>query len=399
MRVTMTLVAVLVSALWHGGRCHAQTGGLPGRLGAIGDSLTDEYAEESYSYAKNWTMMVVQLRGGLGGIDMGPTAAAAGQAGGTWGEPRRTGFASNWARSGADSTTALTQGQHTGLASQVGTGSTAVSHAVVAIGANDFSPTSDAYFNIYFGLWSSARVTTYVNDQIADIRTAVTTLRAAGAQVVLCNVVDFGIVPASRQFFTNANNRQRVTNAIARVNTGVEAIAREKGAVLVDLAAMGTRILGTHTALRPTLRVGNVDIQLLSRDTAAHTNPLAGFVDDGAHPHTAVQGAFANLMLTALNVGWGTSFPMLGDQEILAAAGIAYGGSDTLDGQIGPYAAFVRSYVCPADYNDDGFLDGFDYDAFVADFEAGTPAADFNRDGFLDGFDYDDFVTAFELGC
>ena len=58
---------------------------------------------------------------------------------------------------------------------------------------------------------------------------------------------------------------------------------------------------------------------------------------------------------------------------------------------------------CPADFNLDGFLDGFDYDDFVACFEgAGCPAgrtADFNGDGFADGFDYDDFVTAFELGC
>ena len=58
---------------------------------------------------------------------------------------------------------------------------------------------------------------------------------------------------------------------------------------------------------------------------------------------------------------------------------------------------------CPADFNRDGFLDGFDYDAFVQCFE-GDPcpsglSADFNLDGFTDGFDYDDFVAAFEQGC
>ncbi len=374
---------------------NAQPGGIWGRLGAIGDSLTDEYAEETYSYAKNWTMIAVERRG----FDMGPTAAAAGRPGGTWGEPRRTRYASNWARYGADSTTALTDGQHTGLAAQVGSGPGGVSHAVVAIGANDFSPTSDAYFNIYFGLWSSSRITTYVNAQIADIRTAVTTLRGAGAEVVLCNVVDFGIVPASRQFFTNAANRQRVTNVITRVNLGVETIAQENGTVLVDLAAMGTTMFGTHASLRQTLRIGGVDIGLTRRDTAAHGDPLAGFVDDGAHPHTSIQGAFANLMMTALNIGWNRTYTMLSDQEILAAAGIAYGGSETLSGQIGAYSAFVRSYVCAADYTDDGFVDFFDYDTFVADFEAGNAAADFNRDGFLDFFDYDDFVSVFEVGC
>lgn len=63
----------------------------------------------------------------------------------------------------------------------------------------------------------------------------------------------------------------------------------------------------------------------------------------------------------------------------------------------------VRSACCPADFNRDGFTDGFDYDAFVACFE-GAPCppgqtADFNHDGFADIFDFDDYVNAFEVGC
>ncbi|XVJ58972.1 MAG: hypothetical protein HEQ23_06040 [Tepidisphaera sp.] len=55
---------------------------------------------------------------------------------------------------------------------------------------------------------------------------------------------------------------------------------------------------------------------------------------------------------------------------------------------------------CPADFNDDGFLDFFDYDAFVGAFEAGSGlVADFNGDGFVDFFDYDAYVGAFEAGC
>jgi|GEM_PF-4423129 len=58
---------------------------------------------------------------------------------------------------------------------------------------------------------------------------------------------------------------------------------------------------------------------------------------------------------------------------------------------------------CPADFNGDGFVDGFDYDDFVACFE-GDPCppgqdADYNNDGFPDGFDYDEFVADFEEGC
>jgi hypothetical protein len=58
--------------------------------------------------------------------------------------------------------------------------------------------------------------------------------------------------------------------------------------------------------------------------------------------------------------------------------------------------------ICAADFNCDGFLDFFDYDAFVECFETEAcdgGSADFNGDGFVDFFDYDDFVLAFETGC
>ena len=61
--------------------------------------------------------------------------------------------------------------------------------------------------------------------------------------------------------------------------------------------------------------------------------------------------------------------------------------------------------ICPADFNCDGFIDFFDYDAFVNCFEGGdcpnfdSMSADFNGDNFVDFFDYDAFVTIFESGC
>lgn len=74
-------------------------------------------------------------------------------------------------------------------------------------------------------------------------------------------------------------------------------------------------------------------------------------------------------------------------------------------GQVTTDAASIT--LCLADVSCDGFVDIFDYDAFVACFEGGgesgsCPAGvspDFNNDGFSDAFDYDDFVTAFERGC
>ena len=58
---------------------------------------------------------------------------------------------------------------------------------------------------------------------------------------------------------------------------------------------------------------------------------------------------------------------------------------------------------CPTDFDDDGFVDFFDFDAYVACFEGlGCPpgkTADFDGDGFVDFFDFDAFVAAFEAGC
>lgn len=55
--------------------------------------------------------------------------------------------------------------------------------------------------------------------------------------------------------------------------------------------------------------------------------------------------------------------------------------------------------VCYGDFNNDGFIDFTDFDAFVIQFELGNSIADFDGDGFLDFNDFDLFVAAFEFGC
>jgi len=381
------------------------------RLGAIGDSLTDEYADDDFSYAVNWSMQLVQHRG----LNMGPTAGAAGQPGGTWGEPRRTGYKFNWARYGDDSLLLLESGQHTGLAAQGA--SEGVGHAVVEVGSNDFAPTSGAYFNIYWGLWSQSQIDAYVGTRTAAIDTAVATLRGAGMKLIVCNYADFGVTPVVRQLYPSATRRNRVTTVIAQCNAAVLGIARQRRAVHVDINAIGATVFGTNTALRQYLPIGGVNIQLFNRDTASHGNPLAGVVDDGAHPHTTVQGVFANAMGTALNVLDRAGIAPFSDAEILAHAGIAYppSGGDTLDGVIGAggYRRFVRNFRCPADIGaqggvagPDGEYDNNDFVAFIDAFFARSAVADFGRQGGVAGTDgeYDNndfvvFIDAFFQGC
>ncbi|MBL8761522.1 MAG: VCBS repeat-containing protein [Phycisphaerae bacterium] len=54
---------------------------------------------------------------------------------------------------------------------------------------------------------------------------------------------------------------------------------------------------------------------------------------------------------------------------------------------------------CPADVNEDGFVNGNDFDQFASWFDAGSALSDFNGDGFVNGNDYDEFAQAFDLGC
>jgi hypothetical protein len=60
--------------------------------------------------------------------------------------------------------------------------------------------------------------------------------------------------------------------------------------------------------------------------------------------------------------------------------------------------------LCTPDFNGDGFLDFFDYDAYVTCFITPNDCPDFtdadlNADGFTDFSDFSDFVRAFEAGC
>jgi hypothetical protein len=58
-----------------------------------------------------------------------------------------------------------------------------------------------------------------------------------------------------------------------------------------------------------------------------------------------------------------------------------------------------QTFLCRADFNNDGTSDFFDYLDFVSAFDSENVSADFNNDGTVDFFDYLDFVAAFDVGC
>jgi hypothetical protein len=112
-----------------------------GGFAVMGDSSSDEYRADDNrggSYAAttlNWIELLARYRA----VDFGAWA--------TRGEPRRTGYEYNWARSGAQAADVISQGQAAGVAGQVASGQ--VSWAVLMIGTNDFAVGNGTYGEIY----------------------------------------------------------------------------------------------------------------------------------------------------------------------------------------------------------------------------------------------------------
>ncbi len=61
-------------------------------------------------------------------------------------------------------------------------------------------------------------------------------------------------------------------------------------------------------------------------------------------------------------------------------------------------ADFSTAFCCPADFNQDGGIDGADVDSFFAAWETGDPTADVNQDGGVDGSDVDYFFSVWQAG-
>ena len=310
------------------------------KLGVIGDSLSDEYFEDSSrAYAKNWLQQLAENRA----IDPGPTAVAAGQPQGTWGSPRQTGYADNWATVWATSRSVLDSGQVTSLASQVV--AQGIDCTVLAIGATDFNPYSAAYDGIYHGTWSAAQIQALERRTLANLRTALITLRRTGVPLILVNALDFGSTPtlALDPRATDTTKRQRVTSVLSDFNRRLRQLAQTYQIPLVDWFGLEQKLAGAPTNLVTVLLLGNTPIMMQQTDPGPGpgTNPTAGYIADGLHPHTTIQGVLANSIIAALASGYGVNLPVFTEEEILQHAGLPYGGADTLLARIGAYTNYV----------------------------------------------------------
>ncbi|MCR4413732.1 MAG: Ig-like domain-containing protein, partial [Thermoguttaceae bacterium] len=289
------------------------------------DSLSDEYAQEPYAYARNWVEILAAE-----GVNFGTSAA--------YGEPRREGFEYNWARAGATTESLLVQGQHLGVAGQAAAGQ--VNYAVLAIGQNDFAPGGAAYTGIYAqgipGIgWTQTQIDAFAAGLVDNVRAALETLVRSGAHVVLANIADYGVAPLTQQLYPEAARRELVTEVIAAVNAQLVGLAAQFGVPLVDAFGLAQTYFGTNTAPVASQTVGG---QVFWNQ--AGEDVQCAFVADGVHPHTVPQAILANLVLEALDAGYGVDVSpfWLDEAEIVGLVGLSYGGEDTLNLD---YASYV----------------------------------------------------------
>ena len=315
---------------------------LPG-VGAIGDSLTDEYSQRASSYgdssALNWVDLVARLRGptsSLPELTLGDYQTNLA----VWGSPRYGGYDNNFALWGANTATMLSQSQHTGISALIRAG--IVRYVAVFIGTNDFQPASSygMYEDIYNGVTpftgcdekSYASVQDYADSIVERYTIVLDAVLDAGGQPVMATIVDFGMAPrtASAQGYSDPDKRKNVTDAVMLVNDGLKSLAAAKGLPIVNMFELFRRFVVDP---EPSF-VGGVSI---IKEAAPNPDGRYAILPDGAHPGTVLQSLLANAFIEACNLTYATNFTPLSDQEILDAAGIEYAAGDETFFDITPY--------------------------------------------------------------
>lgn len=234
----------------------------------------------------------------------------------------------NVAVGGARTSTLLTQGQHTAVQSLVQNGD--VDLAYLFIGGNDFFSVG---LTIADGSLSGPALNAWAQSVVTNIDTAMDTVLSANpVGMVVMGMPDILLTPAGRSIFDTPAEIARGTAAVDLVNSLLLADVLARGQVFVDLTS----------AMRDTnaapLVVGGVTI-----DTVTASSDPTHFFQDGRHPAAVGNGIAANLMLTAVNVGYGTSHLPLSDLEILTTAGLA--GQYTGESSNLPYATYIVTPV------------------------------------------------------
>ena len=281
----------LWAADWHGG------------VGVIGDSYSDEY--EFYptdrSEARNWVEILAETRG----IDFGPFSREGRAA------PRLQGYAYNWARSDATTTTMIAQGQHTGVAEQVAHGQ--VGLVWIFIGGNDFIAAIRSQSPVEAASETASRA-------IANLDKAITTVLAASpdVKIVVLTVPDITELPDVAEAIQSGAIRREGVNAVTRA-------LQEYNDAIHDWPNRDHRVsvVDLHLLLKLAASVSQEKAYVAGRwvDRQHCGNDLDHlFLNDHRHVGTLAQGLLAQIFVTTVNSRYGAHVSPLSNSEIVAYA-------------------------------------------------------------------------------
>lgn len=355
---------------------HAQ---IIGAFGAMGDSNTDEFRADDNrggAYAGvtfNWLEQLVKSRS----MNFGPW--------GTWGGVRRSGYQYNFARSGATTASLISENQHTQLAMLVENGS--VQYVYMAIGYNDFAQynTTDGYPAIYNGTLSGSALDNKIQKMLINIETAVTTITTSGkAKMMIATIPNPENNASVVQNFPDPIKRQRVTDAVQKVNAGIISLAANKQVAVFNLDIEFQQILNLYIPLGY-IPVGTEKILFTSGDEPHHA-----FLGDSIHIGTVMSGIYANTLIKKMNSIWSTNITPMTDEEILANAGITGNVTPTVTTSVSP-----TSDSCTLKYQGDadcsGLINLVDFEIWRKEFmkTLSTLTSDFNAGGSVDIVDFE----------
>jgi lysophospholipase L1-like esterase len=276
---------------------------LPVGVGAVGDSYTDEYRfyEPDRATALSWVEILALTRA----LNFGPFSLD------DLGPPRHRGFSYNWGQSGATSDDALSTGQHTGLAEQIGEG--LVDLAFVFLGGNDFIEATDADRPWIDAAEVGRRAS-------ANLSTIVSTLLDASpsVRVVLATVPGLRGLPEIRHDLAvgtiDPQRLDALSVALRRFNASLRALVRREPRV--GLADLEFEARVAEAVMPRFVSVGGRRLdRLVPGNGTGHL-----FLADGRHIGTIGQGLIAQRFVRSAFVHFGFGIPPLSHREIVSLA-------------------------------------------------------------------------------
>ncbi len=274
----------------------------PIRIGAMGDSLTEPYANYTGNHNPNSNLPFWGHAGDM-----------------NWAEQLQTLRAShvaihNQARAGATSGDLLSQGQHTATADLVRRGQ--VNHAVLMVGAND----------IFRAMQSNADPAMFIRELGANLERAVSTIQAAGrAGIVIGNIPNLTVAPGMQALVgNNAETLSYIRGVVQDANREIGRVAAAHGLPVANLYGL------SELALQPPTLGGT---QLTTADF---------FSPDQFHPSTVGQGLIANTILEAFRRAHGVDISALrlSNEEILRLANLPFNANNNTYFDVNTYVEY-----------------------------------------------------------